>query len=414
MNAEILCVGTELLLGDTINTNSSYIAKGLSEYAVNVYHHTVVGDNPQRLKTALNIALDRSDIVFMTGGLGPTYDDLTKETVAEYFSLEMEMHSESLANLKEFFKRYGKPMTDNNLKQAMMPKGAIVLKNPFGTAPGCIVEGKGKAVVLMPGPPREMMPMFDNEVRKYLESRSDSVLASRVINIYGVGESTIEDRLKDMMINATNPTIAPYAKTGEVILRVTAKASTKEEALKLTDPVVNEIVNIYPNNVYGFDLSSLQEGAVKCLKEKKITLSVAESCTGGGLGGRITEISGSSSVFCGGVISYSNEAKEKVLGVSSDTLKEHGAVSKETALEMAYGVKNLTGSEVAVSITGIAGPEGGTEQKPVGLVYVALVADDYEEVRELKLARGRVDDRELIRFNSQSNALEMIIKYCKK
>ena len=374
----------------------------------------MVGDNPNRLKKSLEIALERSDIVFMTGGLGPTYDDLTKETVAEYFGRNMIMNEDCLVTLKENFKRFGKPMTDNNLKQAMMPEGAIVLPNPFGTAPGCIVEGNNKAVVLMPGPPREMKPMFDGPVYDYLRKDATEVLASRVINIFGAGESAVEARLKDIMTTSTNPTVAPYAKTAELTLRVTAKAKTKEEALAIADPVVEQIRSVYPDNVYGIDLNSLQEGLVIALKDKGITVATAESCTGGGVASRITEISGCSEVFQCGVVAYANEVKVKLLGVSSNTLRTHGAVSKEVAEEMAKGIRKVSGSDIGIGITGIAGPSGGSEEKPVGLVYVAVVSDMGIDVRELHLARGRSDDRETIRYSAASNALDMALKMAKK
>lgn len=414
MNAEILCVGTELLLGDVVNTNAAYIAQQLAGLGINVYHHTVVGDNPARLKKALNIALDRSDIVFMTGGLGPTYDDLTKETVAEYFDREMYMDEDCLVTLKANFARFNRPMTDNNLKQAMMPKGAIVLPNPYGTAPGCIVEGEGKAAVLMPGPPREMKPMFDGPVYAYLTKASDSILVSRNINIFGVGESTVEDRLKDLMLNSTNPTVAPYAKPSELALRVTARAKDKEEGYRLIDPVVQQIMEVYPDNIYGLDLTSLQQGAVKFLSDKGLKVATAESCTGGLVSSRLTEISGSSKVFDCGIVAYANAIKEQVLGVNPATIEKYGAVSAECAVEMAQGVRKLSGADIGVSITGIAGPDGGSEEKPVGLVYVCVSSKLGSEVRELKLARGRVDDRENIRYSSSSNALDLLIKTAKK
>lgn len=412
MNAEILCVGTEILLGDIVNTNAAYIAKELAQMGINVYHHTVVGDNAERLKECLKIAFERCDIVFMTGGLGPTYDDLTKETVAEYFDRAMRMDDECLSELVRVFERFGRPMTDNNRKQAEMPEGAIVLNNPYGTAPGCIVEGGGKAAVLMPGPPREMKPMFDGPVRGYLLKNMDGVLVSRNINLFGVGESYVEDKLRTMMTELKNPTLAPYAGQNELRLRVTAKAENEEAGYRLIGPVVSDILEIFGGNVYGLDAPSLEHEAVKLLLGKKVKISVAESCTGGIISQRLTDIAGVSEVYMGGVCTYSNEAKIDMLGVSADTLKKHGAVSAETAEEMAKGALERFGTDVALATTGIAGPGGGSAAKPVGLVYVALAAKDGTiTVRELKLARGRDDDRENIRNAAASNAFDMLIKY---
>ncbi len=414
MIAEILCVGTEILLGDIVNTNAAYIAKELAALGINVYHQTVVGDNPDRLKSCLEAAFSRSDIVVMTGGLGPTYDDLTKETVGAYFGRNMIMDENCLTTLKSFFTKTGRPMTDNNLKQAQMPEGAIVLHNPNGTAPGCVVEGNGKTAILMPGPPREMVPMFDGPVREYLSQFSDGMLVSRNVNIFGAGESMVEDRLKDLMVHSTNPTVAPYAKQSELTLRVTARAKTKEEGYRLIGPAVNRIMEEFGDNVYGLDAISLQNAAVELLARKGLRVATAESCTGGLVSSRLTEIPGASQVFDCGVCAYADEIKIKVLGVSPETIKNYGAVSRETALEMAKGVRKLSGADIGVSTTGIAGPGGASEDKPVGLVFVAVSGPDGEDVRELRLSRGRGDDRENIRYASSSHALNMVIRAVKK
>jgi nicotinamide-nucleotide amidase len=410
MNAEILCVGTELLLGDIVNTNAAYIARGLAALGINVYRHTVVGDNPQRLKNSLEEAFARADLVLTTGGLGPTYDDLTKETVAARFGRRMVMNEQCLAQIEAFFARTGRPMTDNNRKQAEMPEGAIVLPNPHGTAPGCIVEDNGKAAILMPGPPREMMPMFDGPVREYLGRFVDGVLVSRSVHLFGVGESTVEDRLRDLMVNSTNPTVAPYAKQSELTLRVTARAPTREEGYRLIGPAVSRIMEEFGNYVYGLDAVSLQQTAVELLGRKGLRVAVAESCTGGLVSGRLTEIPGASRVFECGVCAYADEIKIKLLGVGPDTLRAEGAVSRQTALEMARGVRALSGADIGVATTGIAGPGGASAQKPVGLVYVAVSGPIEEQCRELKLARGRGDDRELIRYAASSYALDMVIR----
>ena len=416
MNAEIICVGTELLLGDIVNTNAADIARGLAHLGINVYHQAVVGDNPQRLKDCLKDAFLRSDIVLLTGGLGPTYDDLTKETVASHFNRRLVMDEKSLAEIESFFNRVGRNMTENNRKQAMMPEGCIILHNPNGTAPGCIIEGDdGKIAVMMPGPPREMRPMFEGPVTDYFSRKfgGDGVLVSRTINFFGVGESALEDRLKDLLVNSTNPTIAPYAKTAECQLRVTARAATEEAAEKLIAPVVAQIAAIYPDEIYGYDYHTINEAAVKVLSEKRLTLACAESCTGGLVAQRIVDVPGASAMFLGGVVAYANSVKQNALGVSEKTLAEHGAVSRECALEMARGVKKLTGADIAVATTGVAGPEGGTERAPVGRVYIAAVCEGGETVRELNLARGRSDDRESIRYTSSSHAFDMVLRAVK-
>ncbi len=412
MNAEILCVGTEILLGDIANTNAAYIAQGLARMGFGVYHHTVVGDNAERLKNCLSIAFGRCDLVFMTGGLGPTYDDLTKETVAAYFGRELKTDPECLRQLKESFARSGRPMTENNLKQADMPEGAIVLPNPFGTAPGCIVEDGGKAAILMPGPPREMIPMFDGPVQDYLSDKIDGVLVSRNINIYGIGESAVEQKLRPLIAHMKNPSVAPYAGRGELRLRVTARAENAEAALSLVEPVVRDIVAELGDYAYAIDAKNLEQEAVRLLAEQKLTLATAESCTGGLLSARLTDTPGASAVYLGGVVAYANQAKIELLGVSPATLEAHGAVSKETAAQMAEGAALRLGSDMALSTTGIAGPGGGSPDKPVGLVYVALhCRQTGTEVLELQLARGRQDDRENIRQAAASRALAMVIRH---
>ncbi len=411
-NVEILAVGYEVLCGDVPNTNAAYISKGLGKLGYSVVNHTVVGDEPSALKRCLEVAFSRCDLVIMTGGLGPTYDDLTKETVAEYFSLPMEENEECRRVLIERMSRFGS-ITPNNYKQAFMPKGATVLTNAYGSAPGCIVEQGGKACILMPGPPREMKPMFDGQVIDFLADEIDRVIVGRTINLFGVGESSVEDRLKDIMKADENVTVAPYAKQSELQLKVTALGSSEEECEALIKPAVDIIEREYGNNIYGYGYSSIHDGAVDILRKSGLTVATAESCTGGMLSSRLTEISGSSEVFLGGVVAYSNAVKVRQLGVSEQTLAEHGAVSREVALEMARGARSVIGSDIGVGITGVAGPGGGSEKKPVGLVYVAVVSDTAEDVRELHLSRDREDDREIIRYSASSNALDMVIKQCK-
>ncbi len=414
MKAEILCVGTEILLGDIINTNAANIAKELANIGINVYYQTVVGDNDGRLKEALDIAFSRADLVITTGGLGPTYDDLTKETVANYFNREMYTDEESLQSMKEFFVRINKPMTKNNEKQAQMPKGAVVFQNKRGTAPGLAVGDGKKTAVLLPGPPKEMMPMLTDSVIPYLLSFTDKILMSKTIHIFNMGESIVEDKLYDLMKNSTNPTIAPYAKMGEVTLRVTALCKTKEEAQKLINPVVENICGILGEGVYGVDCENMQTALVNTLLKKGLRIGVAESCSGGLIAKSITDVPGASGVFDCGVVAYSNIIKQKVLNVREETLLNYGAVSEETAKEMAQGVKALANADIGIATTGIAGPTGGSEEKPVGLVYVGIAYKD--EVCALKLTLGgrySVDERDYIREMTVSHALYGALKLLK-
>ncbi|MBC8570359.1 competence/damage-inducible protein A [Zongyangia hominis] len=410
MKAEILCVGTELLLGDIVNTNAAFIARELARLGIDVYNQSVVGDNPQRLKESLELALERNDMVIMTGGLGPTYDDLTKETVAELFGRKMVLHQPSMERIERFFQHYRRVMTDNNRKQAYMPEGATVFPNDNGTAPGLAVEQDGKIAILLPGPPREMTPMFLDAVVPYLEQFSGSTLYSTNVHLFGIGESQVETILKEMMVSSQNPTIAPYAKEGEVRLRVTASAKSGEEAKAMVEPAVEKIKEILGEYIYGIDVGDLQTALVKALQSKNKKVAFAESCTGGYLAKRLTEVPGSSSVFDCGVCSYANEIKERILHVSHQTLADFGAVSEQTAKEMARGVRELSGADIGVSTTGIAGPGGGSEEKPVGLVYVGIATEDSCEAYELRLSRGYQDEREYIRYLAGSHAFHLCLK----
>lgn len=410
MKAEILCVGTELLLGDIVNTNAPVIAQGLASVGINVFHQSVVGDNDARLKVALQEALSQCDCVITTGGLGPTYDDLTKETAAELFGRKMVLDAPSLERIEAFFARINRPMTDNNRKQAMMPEGAVILPNENGTAPGVLLEQDGKRLILLPGPPREMRPMFRNQVLPILAQLTGTTLVSRSVHIFGVGESAVEDQLRDQMLSLHNPTLAPYAKDGEVQLRVTASAENQSAAYALIDPVVDRICAQFGDHVYGVDIGDLQTAVVRALNKKHLGLATAESCTGGLISKRITEVSGSSSVFHCGICSYANEMKESLLGVRHETLAAYGAVSEQTAAEMAEGVRKLSGADIAVSTTGLAGPGGGSAQKPVGLVYVGVSSKKFRTVLRLMLGRGYGEEREYIRTVAASNALFLALQ----
>ncbi|MGN1450906.1 MAG: competence/damage-inducible protein A, partial [Eubacteriales bacterium] len=369
MNAELVAVGTELLLGEISNTDGQYISQKLANLGINVFYHTVVGDNPARLEQVLREAGKRSDLVITTGGLGPTYDDLTKEIICRVFDRELVLHEASLDRIKAFFAERDRPMTENNVKQAYLPRDCTVFENDWGTAPGCAFDAGGCIVAMLPGPPRECRPMTDHRLVPYLAAMADGVIYSDSVRICGMGESAVEALLRPMMENAVNPTVAPYCKLGEVELRVTARAKTEEEAKALTAPVVADIRKALGDVVYGVNVDSLEQAVVAALDEKHLTLAAAESCTGGLVSKRITDVSGSSAVFLGGAVTYANSVKERVLGVKAETLASFGAVSPETAEEMARGVCLLTGADIGVSLTGIAGPGGDTPEKPVGLVY---------------------------------------------
>ncbi len=400
MIAELISVGTELLMGQVLNTDAQFMAQKLAPMGVNVYHQVTVGDNPERLKDAVRTALSRADVVILSGGLGPTGDDLTKQTVADLFELPMERDAASEQTLRERFLAFRREMTPNNLKQADFPKGSIILKNPNGTAPGCIVPKGDKAAILLPGPPSELSPMFENEVMPYLEARSGWKLYSRELRIFGMGESTVEHRLQDLMDAQVNPTIAPYAKTGEVTLRVTARCGTEEEGLALVQPLINEIKSRIGDVVYSTEGVTLAGVCAKVLEERNLTLAVAESCTGGLISSTLIDIPGSSTYFMEGAITYSDAAKMRRLGVSSATLRKYGAVSAECAKEMAMGMRKTSGTDYALSTTGIAGPGGATKEKPVGLVYIALSDGKDVIVKRLQLTGNRSRIREVTVLNA--------------
>ena len=403
MNAEILAVGTEILLGDIVNTNAQYIAQGLAELGIDVFYQTVVGDNPDRMKTAMNIAFERADIIITTGGLGPTGDDLTKEIGAEYFGRKLILDEKALDRIKRFFDKMKRPMTDNNVKQAMVPVNSTVMYNENGTAPGIIIEDNNKILIMMPGPPKEMKPMFSKQVKPYLASKQNHTLVSRTLRIAGVGESAMESMVRDMIDRQSNPTIAPYAKDTESILRITASAKTTEEAEKIIEPIAEEIYRRFGDSVYAEGETSIQETVAKILIDKKVTIAVAESCTGGLVAAKLIEYPGISEVLLEGAVTYSNEAKKRRLGVKDETLSAYGAVSAETAAEMAKGIAITSGADIGVSTTGVAGP-GPSEGKPEGLVYVGVYMGGKSYVKELHLA-GK---RNVIRERAAYSALDFL------
>ncbi|MDD3242341.1 MAG: competence/damage-inducible protein A [Eubacteriales bacterium] len=405
MIAEILAVGTELLLGQIANTDAQYLSRGLSALGITVYRHSVVGDNPGRLREAFFQALERSDLVIATGGLGPTMDDLTKETIAEALGLPMERHEPSFAAMKAFFDRLGREMTPNNEKQIWFPQGCTVLRNDRGTAPGCAIEHEGKTIIILPGPPRELQWVYDNQVVPYLEKRCGRKFISRFLRFYGIGESTLESVLADLIAAQTNPTIAPYAGSGEVQLRLTAAVSDAEDADALLDPVQRQIEARVGEYLYTDRWGSMAETVVRLLAQTGKTVAVAESCTGGMIASALVDHPGVSQSLLLGVVSYANQAKETVLGVRAETLERYGAVSEQTACEMAEGVLRISGADVAVSTTGIAGPDGGTEEKPVGLVWIGL-AEKGKPVRAVRHQFTR--DRNYVRNSATLAALDML------
>ena len=402
MVCEIICVGTELLLGSVVNTNAAFISEKLSQYGFSLYRQTVVGDNIQRIKDALSLAFKSADFVITSGGLGPTQDDLTKEAACEYFGQEMILHQPSLKRIKSYFK--DQSISKFNLKQAMFPSNAIVIDNENGTAPGAILEKGGKQIVLLPGPPNELRPMFD-KVLNILSRFQEGVFFSKELKLFGIGESKVVEVIEDIIENQTNPTIAPYAGDAEVKLRITASADSVEKAKQLILPVERQIRDKVGDYIYGSDSDTLEKVVVQKLIENNLTLSTAESCTGGLLSSTIVDVSGASKAFLGGFITYSNEEKINRLGVNSKMLKNHGAVSSQTAEAMAQGTCNQVGTNIGISTTGIAGPTGGTKDKPVGTVFIGLCYNGKVISRRF-LFRG---NREKIRIRTVKMALKMLI-----
>jgi len=405
MIVELISVGTEILLGNIVNTNTQYLAEKCALLGLSMYHQVTVGDNRERLFAALETALNRSDVVILTGGLGPTEDDLTKEVCAEVMGFELAEDAHTRERIEHFFKNnIYKEIPDNNWKQAMVPQGSTVLDNSNGTAPGLIMEKNGKTAILLPGPPNELKPLFTEQVFPYLQNRQPEVIRSQMIKICGYGESQVEDKLIDLINTQTNPTIATYAKTAEVHLRVTAKADNEEAAKNLLKPVVKEIKSRFENAVYTTkEEETLEMAVVRLLKKYELTVTTAESCTGGLIAGRLVNVPGASEVFREGFITYSNKAKRKSLDVSKGTLKKYGAVSEQAAKEMATGGVFATDADTCIAVTGIAGPDAEGE-KPVGLVYIACYMKDKVKVEEYHF-KG---NREKIREQSVVKALDFL------
>lgn len=407
--AEIIAVGTELLLGNIANTNAQVLSQSLSALGINVFWHTVVGDNPTRLRQAVDTARHRADILITTGGLGPTYDDLTKETVCAACGKALVFHPEILSDIADFYeKNLHAPMPDNNRQQAMLPEGCVVFDNPVGTAPGCAFEAGGVHVLMLPGPPHEMVTMLRRCAEPYLRSLSREIIVSHDIMTFGLGESYVDQLLHEQMSHMENPSLATYAKPCEVRLRATAKAQSAEQAEEMLAPVVDEVKTLLGPYVYGVDVTGLEEVCSALLLERGLTLATAESCTGGLIARRITALPGASRVYRGGVVSYWTEVKAAVLGVPQDILDQYGAVSEPTARTMAEGARRITGADIAVSVTGVAGPDPDERGNPVGLVFIGLATPDGTFCRRTESGR-RTRDR--IQDLSANHALDMVRRY---
>ena len=409
MNCEIIGVGTELLLGDIVNTDAQYLAQELAAMGIVIHYQEVVGDNPERMRECISKAVSRSDLVILTGGLGPTADDLTKEISCEVMGAELVLDEGILEEIRSFFRSKGIVMPDSNAKQAYVPEGGTVFANRNGTAPGCAIEKDGKTVIMLPGPPRELKVMFEYEVKPFLAAKTGGVILSKQVRTFGIGESSMAQSVADLL-DGENPTVAPYAKDGEALLRVTARAETKEKAEQMCDETIEKIRGKIGGYIYSTDSLNLEQTVVKLLREKGKKIALAESCTGGYIAKRITDVPGSSEVFEYGIVSYSNEVKMKLLGVKSETIEQFTEVSEQTAAEMAEGVRLLSGADIGISVTGISGPGGGTEDKPVGLAYIGFSHSGGTYVHEVRTGRS-LDSREYNRYVTASNALHMVIQH---
>ncbi len=385
MKSAIISVGTELLFGQIVNTNTVYLSDQLNLLGVDVLFHHSVGDNPDRLKEVLKIALKESSLIITTGGLGPTQDDLTKEVVAEVMHDSLVLHQESLNSIEEAFNKMGRPMTENNKKQAMMPSRATIFENLEGTAPGFALEEDGRTIICLPGPPREMKSMFQKQAFPFLRTKSPGIIYHRMIRTFGIGESQAETSLLSIINGQKDPTIATYAKEGETAIRIASKRDTMEEAKEATEAMILKMKELIGKYIYSTDNEELVEVVAKKLLKDNITISCAESCTGGLFAAKITEIPGISVIFDRGLVTYSNLSKIEELGVKEETINTYGAVSQETAEEMAQGLSHVTGSKLCISVTGVAGPDGGTEEKPVGLVHMAIVYKDQLSHKEVRM-----------------------------
>ena len=408
MVSEIISVGTEILMGEIVNTDAQYLAKKFNELGYDHYHQETVGDNFEKLMEVLEKALSRADVIVTTGGLGPTDDDMTKECVAKFVNRELVLNDEALENIKSYLEKNNFEFTKNNEKQAYLPENAIIIKNELGTAPGFILELENdKVIIVLPGPPHELQPMFENYALPYLQSKCDDVFCSTNVQVFGLFEAQVEEKIKDLIETQTNPTIATYCHQGYVTIRITSKAKTQEEAVKLNSSILDIVKERMGKNIFEIGERTLNEVVCEYLIKNGITISVSESCSGGLVSDALVKVPGISSVYQLGVISYSNNAKMSVLKVKEDTLKEFGAVSFQTAVQMAQGVRQLGGTDIGISTTGIAGPKSDDTKKPVGLVYIALSTKDETIYKELHLNGSR----EKIRNMTVLNVFNMIREY---
>lgn len=405
MKTAILSIGTELLFGQITNTNTVYLSQQLNMLGFDVMYHYTVGDNPERVEDMIKLALKDCDMVITTGGLGPTQDDLTKEVVCKVMKDELVKNEDEMNSLAEYFRNAGKDMTENNRKQAYLPSRAVVFHNENGTAPGFCAENEGKYVICMPGPPSEMKPMFENSVKPFIQSLSSEVIYYRMARVFGIGESRLETDLLDLIDGQTDPTLATYAKEGECSLRVASKRKTEAEAEKAVNDMLEKVKERVGEYIYSCDDEELVQVVCRKLMDRGLTLSSAESCTGGLFAAAVTDIPGISQVFQRGLVTYSNQAKMDELGVKAETLEKYGAVSEETALEMVEGLRKASGSDICISVTGIAGPGGGSAEKPVGLIYIGFMYGDKKLCR--KLSTGD-DDRSWNRRYTLLSMLDMI------
>lgn len=412
MIVELVSVGTEILLGNIVNTNASYLANKCASLGLSMYNQSVVGDNEERLNDTIKTAVSRSDIVIITGGLGPTQDDLTKETVAKHMGYELVMDAHTKKRIEEYFKNsIYKVIPENNWKQAVVPKGAKVVDNNNGMAPGLIMEKNGKIVIMLPGPPNELYPMFENDIYPYLASLNDTTIYSETVKISAVGESQVEDRLLDLINKQTNPTIATYAKTSEVHVRLTAKATNEDECKKLIEPIKNEILERFGSDVLTCnEQETMQDKLVSMLKAKNYTITTAESCTGGKIMEKLISVSGASTVIDAGFVTYSEQAKCKFADVNMETINKYSVVSEEVAYEMAEGVAKKNNTNASIAVTGIAGPCGGTEDKPVGLVYIGCYLNGKVNVRKLTLKGNREKVREQATYHAMNTLRKMLLE----
>ena len=406
MKAELISIGTELLLGDIVNTNAQFLSKELAALGIDVYHQSVIGDNKERVLDSFKEAFNRCDIIITTGGLGPTQDDLTKELGAKYFNKKMVLHEPSLEWIKKYLDIKDEEILEANKNQAYFPEGSIVLPNEKGTAPGAIISENNKILIILPGPPKEMKAMFTNHVVNFLSDLTGKIIKSKTLRLFGIGESLMAKKADDIIQNSINPTVAPYAKDYEVTLRVTAKDESEEICDRLINSKCEEIKRVLGEYIYGEGEKSLDVVVAELLCEKKLTISIAESCTGGMVSSTLISYPGISAVFKEGAVTYSNEAKINRLGVNEETINTFGPVSEETAKEMAEGMANVANTDIAISTTGIAGPEGGTDEKPVGLVYIGIFIKGKTIVQKLNLT----GDREAIRRKATMNALNILRK----